>query len=287
MGTSRKILPVVAALLLSLWVFAGLGEAHAAKSDIEWALERSGDELVLALKANKDMDFGEVSFSYTYTGPSTTYVGEDSILEITHEESGMIFLRGDSEYIMAGENVAEFVFSIDGGFDKSETYSFSVMLGGGVNSDGKQYDWAADGTEYSVSYFEDEVEYPVEGGSLYFKKSTGSVTGCDKTVTAAAIPDAIEGAAVTAIADYAFSWCTELESVTIPAGVKSIGGEAFYNCKSKASITLPSINKIRDHTFWGCSSLSEITIPAAVKNIGEEAFSGCSALESITVPKGV
>lgn len=32
------------------------------------------------------------------------------------------------------------------------------------------------------------------------------------------------------ICDGAFSWCTSLQSVTIPNSVTSIGDEAFYSC---------------------------------------------------------
>ncbi len=49
----------------------------------------------------------------------------------------------------------------------------------------------------------------------------------------------IDGKKVTKIGDYAFSDCTLLETVTIPASVTYIGGSAFYDCTSLKSVTIP------------------------------------------------
>ena len=69
------------------------------------------------------------------------------------------------------------------------------------------------------------------------------------------------GAAVTNIGNYAFYFCTDLTSVTIPANVKSIG----------------------DYAFHGCDSLTSMTIPDSVTSIGNSAFETCYNLKSIVV----
>ena len=38
--------------------------------------------------------------------------------------------------------------------------------------------------------------YPVEGGNLYFDSGTGTVIGCDETVTTAVVPEKIAGVTV-------------------------------------------------------------------------------------------
>ena len=77
-------------------------------------------------------------------------------------------------------------------------------------------------------------------------------------------------------------------STIIPSSVKSIGEEAFYNCKSLTSINIPSsVKSIGEWAFAGCSNLTSITIPSSVTSIGYAAFSYCSSLTSITLPKHI
>ena len=96
------------------------------------------------------------------------------------------------------------------------------------------------------------------------------------------------GNGVTSIGDYAFSGCSNLTSITIPASVTSIGGEAFGGCSSLTTITIPeSVTRIGNQAFYDCRSLTSITIPESVTRIGNQAFYYCSSLTSITIPEGV
>ena len=95
-------------------------------------------------------------------------------------------------------------------------------------------------------------------------------------------------ASVTSIGEDAFSNCSALTSITIPASVTSIGGYAFYQCSSLQSITMPdSVTSIGGYAFFKCQSLTSITIPANVTSIGHYAFYECSSLTSITIPASV
>ncbi len=66
--------------------------------------------------------------------------------------------------------------------------------------------------------------------------------------------------------------------------VGSIGEEAFYDCASPTSITLPDgVTSIGNYAFSFCTSLTSITISSGVRSIGSEAFYGCLKLTSIMV----
>ena len=87
------------------------------------------------------------------------------------------------------------------------------------------------------------------------------------------------------IAVEAFDNCSSLTSITIPNSVTTIASYAFYNCSSLTSITIPdSVTSIGQSAFRSCSSLTSITIPDSVTSIGQSAFRSCSSLESFTLP---
>ena len=92
---------------------------------------------------------------------------------------------------------------------------------------------------------------------------------------------------VVGISESAFEGCSDLQSVTIPSSVTSIGVWAFRWCNSLPSITIPSsVTSIGASAFEGCTSLTSITIPNSVTSIGSGITSGCSSLTSIVVEEG-
>ena len=69
--------------------------------------------------------------------------------------------------------------------------------------------------------------------------------------------------------------------------VTSIGDEAFRNCNSLTSVTIPnSVTSIGEAAFICCSSLTSVTIPNSVTSIGEASFVGCTNLNEIIVEAG-
>ena len=101
------------------------------------------------------------------------------------------------------------------------------------------------------------------------------------------VPSKINDCIVTEIGDEAFCDCSSLESITIPDSVTKIGFRAFKGCSNLTSITiLEGVTKIGGGAFEDCSNLTSITIPKSVTEIGESAFDGCSNL-SIAVKKKI
>jgi hypothetical protein len=87
----------------------------------------------------------------------------------------------------------------------------------------------------------------------------------------------------------AFFGNSSLTSISLPASLTSIGSNAFRDCSSLISVTLPEdaeLTSISASAFNGCSSLISVTLPenAELTSIGLWAFSDCSSLTSITLP---
>lgn len=110
------------------------------------------------------------------------------------------------------------------------------------------------------------------------------------------IPDSVHY-----IGNSAFAYCESLAKITMPAKINSnnssfaeIDEYAFAGCGSLREFTVPEgVHTISGGAFWDCSSLKEITIPASVTTIDEVrrnkgyigAFSGCHP-QKINVKEG-
>ncbi len=86
------------------------------------------------------------------------------------------------------------------------------------------------------------------------------INNCDKSAVSVDIPAEINGLPVELIGFEAFQDCTSLESVTIPNSVKSIGGGAFDGCTSLKSITIPdSVTSIGSYAFLNTALVNNQT----------------------------
>ena len=92
----------------------------------------------------------------------------------------------------------------------------------------------------------------------------------------------------------AFSDCTALTSIEIPASVETIEAAAFKGCSSLATVTFENGSQLKTigggSSYYGafsdCTALTSIEIPASVETIEAAAFKGCSSLATVTFEKG-
>ena len=98
------------------------------------------------------------------------------------------------------------------------------------------------------------------------------------------IPETIDGYTVTAIAPFAFYYCTDFDGkLVIPSTVATIGEGAFTACYNLTSIEFSmGLEEIGRCAFAGCKGISEVILPDSVVKIDEYAFYDCDKLTSIT-----
>ena len=136
----------------------------------------------------------------------------------------------------------------------------------------------------------DDLYYGLNYGT---KPILAVVTGVRDGVTSVIIPTTVtfnDGKTyyVGSISDEAFKNCSSLTSVTIPSSVTSIGRSAFEFCSSLTSVTIGnSVTSIGWNAFLACSNLISVTLPNSVTSIKDYTFFGCTSLTSITIPNSV
>ena len=137
--------------------------------------------------------------------------------------------------------------------------AIAVLLGS-FSAYAYDFDFEVDGIYYDVVSFTD---------------LTCSVTyGTEKYSGEIAIPSEVNyknrQLKVIHIGSEAFNDCSSLTSVTIPDSVTEIGSETFSRCSSLESIKLSnSLKSIEFGLFYGCESLKTLDIPGSIDYISQ------------------
>ena len=85
----------------------------------------------------------------------------------------------------------------------------------------------------------------------------------------------------------AFDGDTSLEYINLPKSVKTIGNQAFRNCKNLKKVEFAedaALENILKGAFADCG-LESITIPGKIVTIEPEAFRNCDVLETVSLPQ--
>ena len=127
-----------------------------------------------------------------------------------------------------------------------------------------------------------------ENNIFYYNNETNKVAlgpkGSKSSITSVTL-----ASDTTEINRSAFEGYTSLQSVDFNnCQITTIPDEAFNNCSSLTTITIPdTVTSIGNNAFQYCSSLTTITIPEGVKSIGWDAFSNCRNLQYNTDGEGM
>ena len=90
---------------------------------------------------------------------------------------------------------------------------------------------------------------------------------------------------VTDISTYVFQNHTNLTSIVLPEGLKTIGGSAFEGCNLKSVVIPNGVREIGPYAF-SKNQLTAVTIPNSVTRIWYSAFSD-NKLTSVIIPNGI
>ena len=85
------------------------------------------------------------------------------------------------------------------------------------------------------------------------------------------------------LANYMFKDCVALDTVTLPASIKTLGSGVFQNCTALTGITLPDGIALIDTNAFDGSGLTSITLPAELATIEDKAFQN-TKLTQISFP---
>ncbi len=83
---------------------------------------------------------------------------------------------------------------------------------------------------------------------------------------------------------------TNITSLSLPFGLKTIGDSAFQNCSSMTGeLKLPeTLENMESNCFCGCSAITgNLTIPEKINEIPYRGFDHCSNLTGLTLPDGI
>ncbi len=197
-------------------------------------------------------------------------------------------------------------------------FACALCIAGGVYN-------AVPETDIGINVFAEESEQSFGALKYIAHSDYVEITNCDESISGdLMLPARINGKPVERIRDNVFSFCKNLDSVTIPESVINIGNYVFSYCTGLTAVNVSESNKnycsidgvlydkdmttliqfpakkndstysvpegitsISAYAFSCCHDIVSIKIPDSVESIGPFAFEQCSALTSINIPEGV
>ena len=215
--------------------------------------------------------------------------------EATCEEPGMAertcTLCGEVEFweIPAGHTIVDGVCTrcrVVGTCSETVNWCFdeesgTLTIGGTGVMSGDNYAYADSGYTTPWQHLTDRIEHVVieegiaEIGNRIFMDHTHLET--------VALP-----ASLRTICDGAFYNNTALREVEMRDGLLTIEFGAFYGCRALETIRIPdTVTSMGAYAFYGCTGLTTVELPDSLERIDGYTFSGCTALTGIRIPEGI
>lgn len=110
----------------------------------------------------------------------------------------------------------------------------------------------------------------------------------ESTALSVRLPAETDGRRIVGVADGAFYNCSNLESVTLPEGLKYIGKHAFSGCENLRKVDIPdTVETIGANALSACVALRELHLPEKLREIPEGLCYTCAQLETVNLPDNV
>lgn len=148
-----------------------------------------------------------------------------------------------------------------------------VRAEGGVCGDGLS--WSYNGGMLTIS----------GSGAMYDYGSSAEVPwySLRDSITSVSLPEGM-----TSIGGHAFYGCSQLTTLDVPETVRTIGQYAFAACRQMQLLDLGgSLESIGTGAFYSCRSIVSLRLPGTLRSIGSEAFYDCTGIGSLILPENV
>ena len=160
----------------------------------------------------------------------------------------------------------------------------AYLTGCGSNDEAGRYELSKDESCYTLVEYDVPESGEVVTPAVYngkpvkkierdlFKGNTGKV----KTL--------IVSEGTEELCGYAFSTCYNLEKVTLPSSLKTVGKNAFAGCEALETIILPDgVESVSENAFDGCKNLKTISLGKNLREFTGRALANTKNLTEIKV----
>ena len=233
---------------------------------------RSGDEMEKSIKI-------EIPASITKIDPDS-YKGVNSIGNMAKKEE--LFVYFDTKNL-DGESISLLYWVFNG--SKDDTLKKLKALNMVSEKDGFVY--TKDGVLITYEGTATEVTVPDNINTIgYGAFATGTYASEGEYYNDTNLTKVVLPASVKRILTDAFYDCNKLKELNISDSITEIGNYALYSTNLFSGKIPASIKKL-GKSVYACSKILEVNIPSSLKKIPEETFGWCDKLEKINIPEGV